>query len=293
VTSPEPPGTARSTDVAHVEAALTAGRVTADEPQARAIQTFALALRGTQPPARPAFLDALDRWMQDELRPTSQMTVPEAVRRPIRVCVVEPHPSAREGLVSALDRDPAIEVVGQAGDAAAALDLAHRLKPDVMVLDLRLRGVRGLTVLERLRAELPEIGTVVMAGDESPESLIDAVAAGAAGYLSRCTSGEQLREAVITVYGGGTVIAPEVAGRVLRDFQDGVRASSAEPALSARKELEILRLVADGLTDDEIGQQLFISPRTVQNHLTRICAKTHMRAWWKRSRTLLRRWGMR
>jgi DNA-binding NarL/FixJ family response regulator len=168
------------------------------------------------------------------------------------------------------------------------MELARQLKPDVMVLDLRMPGLGGAVVLERLRAELPEIRALVMTANESPESLLDAVAAGAAGYLSKRTTGEELRQAVITTYGGGSVITPELAGHLLREFSGSARGegSSVRPLLAAR-ELEILRLVADGLTDNEIGKQLYISPRTVQNHLTRIREKTGLRR-----RSELARWAV-
>jgi DNA-binding NarL/FixJ family response regulator len=168
------------------------------------------------------------------------------------------------------------------------MELARRLEPDVIVLDLRMPGLGGPVVLERLRAELPQIHALVMTANESPEGLLDAVAAGAAGYLSKRTTGEELRQAVITTYGGGSVITPELAGHLLREFSGNAHgeASAARPLLVAR-ELDILRGVADGLTDSEIGQRLFISPRTVQNHLTRMREKTGVRR-----RSELARWAV-
>jgi DNA-binding NarL/FixJ family response regulator len=209
-------------------------------------------------------------------------------RMKIRVLVAEDHPLVREGIMRALERDPGIEVIGEADNGITAMDLARQLKPDVMVLDLRMPGLGGAAVLERLRAELPEIRALIMTANESPESLLDAVAAGAAGYLSKRTTGEELRQAVITTYGGGSVITPELAGHLLREFSGSARGegSSVRPLLAAR-ELEILRLVADGLTDKEIGKQLYISPRTVQNHLTRIREKTGLRR-----RSELARWAV-
>jgi len=193
----------------------------------------------------------------------------------IRVLVAEDHPLVREGIVRALERDPGMAVIGEADNGITAMELARELKPDVMVLDLRMPGPGGAVVLERLRGELPEIRALVMTANESPESLLDAIAAGAAGYLSKRTTGDDLRQAVITTYGGGSVITPELAGDLLREFSGNARGegSSVRPLLAAR-ELETLRLVAGGLTDTEIGKQLYISPRTVQNHLTRIREKT-------------------
>ena len=163
----------------------------------------------------------------------------------IRVLVAEDHPLVREGIVHALERDPAMTVVGAADNGLTAMELACRLRPDVIVLDLRMPGLGGAVVLERLRAELPEIHALVMTASESPASLLDAVAAGAAGYLSKRTTGEELRQAVITTYGGGSVITPELAGHLLKEFSGNARGegSSARPLLVAR-ELDILRGVA-------------------------------------------------
>ena len=196
----------------------------------------------------------------------------------IRVVVADDFPLVREGVVRALNADPAIEVVAQAENGQEALELAERLRPDVMILDLRMPDLGGLAVLDKLRNTQPDIRVIVMTASEQASTLLDAIAAGAAGYLSKRTTGEELRQAVITAHGGGSVITPELAGHLLREFSGSARGegSSVRPLLAAR-ELEILRLVADGLTDNEIGKQLYISPRTVQNHLTRIREKTGLR----------------
>src|SRR4051795_10939072 len=121
-----------------------------------------------------------------------------AERMKIRVLVAEDHPLVREGVIRALEHDPGMQVVGEADNGITAMELARTLTPDVVVLDLRMPGLGGAVVLERLRAELPGINAPVMTANESPESLLDAVAAGAAGYLSKRTTGEELRQAVIT-----------------------------------------------------------------------------------------------
>ncbi len=236
--------------------------------------------------AMPASAHGLAGTSVAELSGTGRRERAEGMK--IRVLVAEDHPLVREGVIRALERDPGMAIVGEADNGITALDLARQLKPDVMVLDLRMPGLGGAVVLERLRAELPEIRALVMTANESPESLLDAVAAGAAGYLSKRTTGEELRQAVITTHGGGSVITPELAGHLRREFSGSARGegSSVRPLLAAR-ELEILRLVADGMTDNEIGKQLYISPRTVQNHLTRIREKTGLRR-----RAELARWAV-
>ena len=206
----------------------------------------------------------------------------------IRVLVADDHPLARAGMVRALARDPGIEIVGEAEDGQTALDMARTLEPDVLVLDLRMPGLGGTVVLERLRGELPDVRALVVTASESPEAVLDSVAAGAAGYLSKGASGEELRQAVIATYGGGSVISPDLARHLLREVAGAARGqgSSVRPVLNAR-ELDILRLVSRGMTDNEIGAELYLSPRTVQNHLARLREKIGVRR-----RSELARWAV-
>ena len=206
----------------------------------------------------------------------------------IRVVVADDFPLVREGLVRALERDPGIDVVGQAENGREALAMAHEHKPDVMVLDLRMPEMGGIAVLERLREELPDVRAVIMTASEKADSLLDAVGAGAAGYLSKRATAEELRQAVITAHGGGSVITPALASHLLREFSHNARGevSTLRPSLGPR-ELDVLRLVAQGHTDTEIGKALYVSPRTVQNHLTRIREKTGLRR-----RSELTRWAV-
>lgn len=205
----------------------------------------------------------------------------------IRVVVADDFPLVRDGVVRALEQDPAIEVVGQAADGREALELAGRLSPDVIILDLRMPGLGGLAVLERLRASHPAIRIIVMTASEQPGMLRDAVAAGAAGYLSKRTTGEELRQAVITAHGGGSIITPALASQLLKELSSSVRGESSLRALLGERELDVMRLVVRGKTDNEIGAALYISPRTVQNHLSRIREKTGLRR-----RAELTRWAV-
>jgi len=205
----------------------------------------------------------------------------------IRVVVADDFPLVREGVVRALDADPAIEVVGEAADGHEALGLAESLAPDVMILDLRMPDLGGLEVLDKLRTSRPAIRVIVMTASEQASTLLDAIAAGAAGYLSKRTTGEELRQAVITAHGGGSVISPSLAGHLLREFSSSARGERSPARPLQGRELDVLRLVVQGKTDNEIGKALFISPRTVQNHLTRIREKTGLRR-----RSELTRWAV-
>ena len=206
----------------------------------------------------------------------------------IRVLVIDDFPLVREGLSAALKSDPGIDVVGQADNGRTGLQLAHKLQPDVIITDMRMPEFGGMMLLERLAAELPQIRTLVVTASEKAETLLDAVAAGASGYLTKQTGRQELCQAVITVAGGGSIITPTLAGHLLREYSQASKgeAPTARPLLGSR-EHEILRLVAQGLTDKEIGAKLYISPRTVQNHLTRVREKTGLRR-----RSELTRWAV-
>ena len=205
----------------------------------------------------------------------------------ISVLIVDDHPLVREGVALALSGDPAIEVVGQAADGQEALQLISERRPDVIILDLFMPGSGGMMLLERLRAEESPVRALIMTASESPEALLEAIAAGAAGYLTKRSGREELRQAVITVHGGGSVITPSLAGHLLREFSQRARGGDSllKPLLSTR-EHEVLGLIAQGWTDKEIGARLFISPRTVQNHLARIRQKTGLHR-----RSELARWA--
>jgi DNA-binding NarL/FixJ family response regulator len=206
----------------------------------------------------------------------------------IRVLLVDDFPLVREGLAAALGRDPGIHVVGQAGDGKEGLELARELRPDVILLDLHMPEMGGMMVLERLREEVPETRALVMTASEKAETLLAAVSAGAAGYITKRASRQELCEAVITVHGGGSVIAPHLAGHLLKQYQKASRGETEHlhNQLSTR-ELEVLRLVAQGLTDRQIAEKIYVSPRTVQNHLARIRDKTGLRR-----RSELTRWAV-
>jgi DNA-binding NarL/FixJ family response regulator len=206
----------------------------------------------------------------------------------IRVVVADDFPLVRDALAQALDRDPGIDVVGRAAGGTEAIQMVAEFDPDVLVLDLHMPDCGGIAVLERLRETGARARVLVITASESPESLLDAVSAGAQGYLTKRSTGEEVRQAVITTHGDGSVIESRLARHLLREYSNASsdRGTPLRPGLSPR-ETAILRLVADGLTDNEIGRELFISPRTVQNHLASIREKTGLRR-----RSELTRWAV-
>jgi DNA-binding NarL/FixJ family response regulator len=186
----------------------------------------------------------------------------------ITVLLVDDHPVVRTGLRGMLDAQEGIEVVGEAGSGAEAVAAARALAPDVVLMDLRMPGVDGVVATGRILAANPAAKVVVLTTYETDADILRAVEAGAAGYLLKDATPAQLTGAVFAAARGETVLAPSVAARLV----DRVRRPTTAPSLSAR-EVEVLRGVGRGLTNAEIGRELFITEATVKTHLLRIFTK--------------------
>jgi two-component system response regulator DevR len=190
----------------------------------------------------------------------------------IQVLLVDDFPLVRGGISAALGTDAALKVVGQAGTAADAMERAVALQPDVILLDLGLPDDSGIDMIRRLAEQVPDARVLVITASENIELLSAAMGAGASGYLTKRATARELCDAVITVHGGGTVIDAALAAQLFRGDR---RPGSAEvrPMLTER-ERQVVHLVGEGLTDKEIAQALYVSPRTVQNQLTSVRRKT-------------------
>jgi DNA-binding NarL/FixJ family response regulator len=185
----------------------------------------------------------------------------------IRVLLADDHPVVREGLRGMLAAEPDIEVVGEAASGPEAVVLAGRLRPDVILMDLRMPGGDGVEAIRNL----PGATVVVLTTYDSDADILRAVEAGAAGYLLKDTPRAALADRVRAAARGETVLAPAVAGRLMGRMRAEPAASRAEQ-LSAR-ETEVLALVARGLTNAQVARQLYLSEATVKTHLLRACAK--------------------
>jgi two-component system NarL family response regulator len=205
----------------------------------------------------------------------------------ISVLVADDFPLIRSALVAAIDRDPDITVVGAATNGNEAVELALEHRPDVVLMDVHMPGMSGLVALERILEQVPEMRIVMLTATEKQDVFLQAIASGAAGYLNKRIPTAELVQSIITVHGGGSVISPELAGCLLQEYSSsrGGRDGTMRPLLADREQ-SVLRLVALGHTDKEIGSQLYISPRTVQNHLTKIRHKTGLHR-----RSELARWA--
>ncbi len=184
----------------------------------------------------------------------------------IRVLLADDHPVVREGLRGMLAAEPDIEVVGEAASGPEAVILAERLRPDVVLMDLRMPGGDGVAATRQLAGTT----VVVMTTYDSDADILRAVEAGAAGYLLKDTPREVLADRVRAAARGETVLAPAVAGRLLGRMRS--EAAPRAEQLSTR-ETQVLALVARGLTNGEIGRELFLSEATIKTHLLRASAK--------------------
>jgi DNA-binding NarL/FixJ family response regulator len=185
----------------------------------------------------------------------------------IKVLLVDDHPVVREGLRGMLESEPDLTVVGEAGSGEEAVAQARVVAADVILMDLRMRDLDGVGATERILADDPRAKVVVLTTYETDADILRAVEAGASGYLLKDASRADLAGAIRAAARGETVLAPSVAGRLVNQVR-----RPATQTLSAR-EVEVLALVAKGLTNADIGRALHISEATVKTHLLRTFGK--------------------
>lgn len=206
-----------------------------------------------------------------------------AVAEPFRVLLVDDQPLFRGAIAALLGAEPDMIVVGEAADGLDAVEQAHQLQPDLIVMDVEMPRMGGVEATRLIGEQLPAIKIVMLTVSEADDNLFDAIRFGAHGYLLKDLRPEQLCEMLRSVMRNETPLSPAIAGRLLGEFRaHGHRPKTvaAEPAdLTAsitRRELEILQLVADGFSNKEIGKKLFITEGTVKNHVHNALEKLHV-----------------
>jgi DNA-binding NarL/FixJ family response regulator len=201
----------------------------------------------------------------------------------IRVLLADDQDIIRTGLTIILNHQADIEVVGQAADGVEAVEFAKQLQPDVILMDIKMPNLNGIQATRQIMAALPKTQIIILTTYDTDDWVFDGIRAGAIGYLLKDASGDNLAEAVRGAMRGESQIDPTVARKVLREFQHVTHANKAvapppeeEPLekLTDREE-EILKLLAAGLSNKEIAQQLSLSEGTVKNHISAILAKLH------------------
>jgi len=196
----------------------------------------------------------------------------------IRVLLVDDQGLFREALATLLGLHSQLEIVGEAGDGEAGVALAQTLRPDVVLMDLRMPGMSGVEATRRLRGLVPEARVLVLTTFEDDDEVLAAIEAGAAGYMLKASPAEKLVEAICTVMRGGSPLEPSVASKVMAELARLSRRQSEERCqrladpLSTR-ELEVLRALCEGLSNKEIAGKLGLTEGTVKNHMTQVLSK--------------------
>lgn len=197
----------------------------------------------------------------------------------VTVVLVDDHPVWRDGVRTDLESTGVAEVVGEASDGGEGIELALDKMPDVVLMDLQMPTVSGVEATRRIREAAPNVKVLVLSASAEEEHVLEAVKAGASGYLLKSSTSQELIDAVTRVHAGEPVFTPSLAGLVLDEFRrvmSGDVPRNDEPQLTPR-ENEVLKLVAKGYTYKEIGEKLFISTKTVQNHVQNILTKLQLR----------------
>jgi DNA-binding NarL/FixJ family response regulator len=192
----------------------------------------------------------------------------------VRVLIADDHPLFREGMRGRLDRVADVEVVGEAASGDEAVELAHKLEPDVILMDIKMPGLNGIEATREIQQASPQIGVLVLTMFEDDDSVFAAMRAGAKGYLLKDSGGEGVVHAIRAVASGEAVFGPGVAERIIGFFSVPRTAAPQRtfPELTEREE-EVLSLVAQGKGNREIARQLFVSLKTVRNHVSNILLK--------------------
>jgi len=197
---------------------------------------------------------------------------------PIRILLADDHPVVRDGLAAILGTQPDFSVVGAAASGAEAVQAASVLHPDLVLLDIEMPGMDGVEVLRQLKAAQPAVRALIFTAFDTDERIMQAVRAGAQGYLLKGAPREEIFNAIRVVHAGGSLLHPVAASHLLRHIREGQDGPASagrqdyDSSLTSR-ETEVLRLLARGLQNKEISAELGISVRTVKFHVTNILAK--------------------
>jgi two-component system, NarL family, response regulator DevR len=197
-------------------------------------------------------------------------------KAPIRVFLLDDHEVVRRGVHDLLNDEPDITVVGDAGTVEQALVRVPALRPDVAVLDVRLPDGDGVSVCRELRSSMPQLACLMLTSFDDEEALLDAIMAGASGYVLKQIQGADLVSAVRTVGSGQSMLDPSTTTKLMSRLRGGEDKPEPEPdALPGLtdREREVLALIGEGLTNRQIGRRLYLAEKTVKNHISRLLAK--------------------
>src|SRR5213593_874239 len=198
----------------------------------------------------------------------------------LRVLIVDDHALFRRGLQMVLRQEEDIDVVGEAGDGHEAVDKAQELMPDVVLMVVRMPGQSGIKATEQIKDLIPHAKILMLTISDEEADLYEAIKAGASGYLLKEISIDEVADAIRSVFAGHSRLSPSMAAKLLQEFAAmSKRAAEARQLPAPRltdREMEVLRLVAQGLNNRDIAKELFISENTVKNHIRNILEKLHL-----------------
>jgi DNA-binding NarL/FixJ family response regulator len=196
----------------------------------------------------------------------------------IRVLVADDHALFRQALRGILSTEPDLELIGEAGDGEEAVRMAAELVPDVVLMDVRMPKLAGIDAARQISTQLPSTKIVMLTVSDEDGDLFEAIKAGASGYLLKEVDPAEIADAIRQIHAGQSLLSPAVASKLVSEFaalSKRADEKAMRPSLTAR-ELEVLTLAADGLTNRQIGRRLEISENTVKNHIRNILEKLHL-----------------
>jgi len=199
----------------------------------------------------------------------------------IRLILVDDHQLVRTGIANLLSGEPGFEIIGEAADAKELFGLLKQSQPDIAVLDIALPGMSGIEITKKLHNDFPGIRILILSMHTSEEFIFNAINSGARGYLPKNTSRKELIEAIYAIHRGEEYFAESISNVILKSYIKKAKSDSPEEEnnenLHSNRELEVLKLLAKGMTNQEIADKLFISIRTVESHKNHIMARLELK----------------
>jgi DNA-binding NarL/FixJ family response regulator len=206
--------------------------------------------------------------------------MPSAGLDRIRVLIADDHALFRRGLIMVLEAEPDIEVVAEAQDGTEVIGKAEEFVPDVLLMDVRMPKLNGIEAARAIRESVPSAKIVMLTVSDEEDDLFDAIKAGANGYLLKEISIEEVADAIRSVVQGQSLISPSMASKLLNEFNTLAKQADEKPRLQAprltTRELEVLKLVAQGMSNRDVAEALFIAENTVKNHVRNILEKLQL-----------------